>query len=83
MTVESKGGELVATRWQGHLIRGSGIEEGKKGVRPIAVAPIASNVWTLQEALAVDCPIAQEDEYVLFIGGIPPGHFDLRRRMKL
>ncbi len=77
--MESKGSELVATRWQGNLMSG---DSRVKGMRQIHTSPIAANYWTLQERLAEDCAIAKEDDYVFFVGGLPPGHFDLRRRMK-
>ncbi|CAL8083648.1 unnamed protein product [Calicophoron daubneyi] len=36
------------------------------------------DLWRLDSRLSSDC----EDEMVLFVGGIPPGQYSLRRRMK-
>ncbi|VDM31174.1 unnamed protein product [Hydatigera taeniaeformis] len=80
ITVESKGYELVCSRWHGNLKGGNGYRT--RSIRSIRVSPIASNYWALEERMAEDCALAKEDDYVIFVGGIPPGHFELRRAMK-
>lgn len=78
--MESKGYELVCSRWHGNLK--GGIGHRTRSIRPIRASPIASNYWALEERVAEDCALAKEDDYVFFVGGIPPGHFELRRAMK-
>uniref|UniRef100_A0A5K3FHX5 Laminin subunit alpha-1 n=1 Tax=Mesocestoides corti TaxID=53468 RepID=A0A5K3FHX5_MESCO len=85
ITVESKGHDLVCSRWHGNLMSGRGGGAGssrQRGLRQIRVSPISLNYWTLEERLAEDCAIAKDDDYVFFVGGIPPGHYELRRAMK-
>lgn len=80
ITVESKGYDLFCSRWHGNLK--GGISHRTRSIRPIRVSPIASNYWALEERVAEDCALAREDDYVFFVGGIPPGHFELRKAMK-
>lgn len=80
ITIESKGNELIWSRWQGNLK--GGLNQRTRGIRSNRVTPIAANFWTMEEPMAQNCALAKEDDYVIFVGGIPPGHFELRRAMK-
>ncbi|VUZ56348.1 unnamed protein product [Hymenolepis diminuta] len=80
ITIESRGTELIWSRWQGNLKGGMG--QRARGIRTNRVTPIAANYWALEEPMAQDCALAKEDDYVFFVGGIPPGHFELRKAMK-
>lgn len=71
---------MIWSRWQGNLKGGMG--QRARGIRTNRVTPIAANYWALEEPMAQDCALAKEDDYVFFVGGIPPGHFELRKTMK-
>ncbi len=80
VTVESVADSILVTRWNGNLMRTRDAADNTK--RNIKISAISASYWMLMEPLVAECPNSPDDEMVMFLGGIPPGHFGLRKRMQ-
>ncbi|BHF81500.1 hypothetical protein SprV_0802463000 [Sparganum proliferum] len=78
VTLESKNDTLISTRWDSDLQRSDRAE--KSSVRSFRLGR-NETYWKLDKPLAEDCDPTEKDKMVIFLGGLPPGHFELRRTM--
>nr|VZI50826.1 unnamed protein product [Spirometra erinaceieuropaei] len=78
VTLESKNDTLISTRWDSDLQRSDRVE--KSSVRSFRLGR-NETYWKLDKPLAEDCDPTEKDKMVIFLGGLPPGHFELRRTM--
>ncbi|VDN11352.1 unnamed protein product, partial [Dibothriocephalus latus] len=78
VTLESKNDTLISTRWDSNLQHSDRVK--KTPLRVLRIDREQSD-WQLDKPLAEDCDANEKDNMVIFLGGLPPGHFELRRTM--